>query len=160
MRFISSLVLAFTLIQFSTPAFAKAAFKEAVEVEESMNLKDAIQAREDVWSAAYNANDAAALGAIYEEDAVLIPPGSPPVHGRAAISEALSGLFPILKDLKLVTDDVRPIGEDYAIEIGSANYNALGEDGSLTPVTDDYVVVWHKGEDGVWYYMNDMFNSR
>lgn len=148
MKMFQSFVLAFTLLAFSAPALA------------GDSLKDIIQAREDVWSAAYNANDAAALGAIYEEDAVLIPPGSPPVHGRAAIEQALAGLFPILKDLKLTATDVRPIGDNYAIEIGEASYNAAGEDGSLTPVTDDYVVVWHKGEDGVWRYMNDMFNAR
>ena len=142
------LVVAFVFSSLSLPALA------------GDSLKDIIQAREDAWSAAYNANDAAALGAIYVEDAVLVPPGMKPVHGRAAIEEALAGLFPALKDVKLVTDAVRPLGDNYAVELGRAEYKAVGEDGSMTPVTDDYVVVWHKGEDGVWYYVNDMFNAR
>ena len=160
MKKLISLVLAFTLIQFSTPAFARAAFKEAVSAEETMSLKDVIQAREVIWSAAYNANDAAALGAIYEADAVLVPPGAAPIHGRQAIEGALNGLFAVIQDLNLVTDSVQPMGDDYALEIGHADYMAVGAEGTLTPTTDDYVVVWHKGEDGVWYYMNDMFNSR
>ena len=141
-------VLAFTISSLTFPAHA------------GDSLKDIIQARENVWAAAFNANDAAALGAIYEEDAILIPPGMEPIYGRPAIEEALAGFFPVLKDLKLDTDNVRPMGDDYAVEVGRVSYNALGEDGSLTPVTDDYVIVWHKGEDDVWRFITDIFNSR
>ena len=124
------------------------------------SLRDTIQAREDSWSAAYNANSKDGLGAFYEEDAVLIPPGSPPVRGRAAIAETLGTLFPVLVDMKLVADDVRPLGPDYAVEIGHSEYMAIAEDGSRTPGVDNYEVLWHKGEDGVWLYVTDMFNSR
>lgn len=146
-RFLS-FILALACFSLASPAFAED------------TLKDVIQGREDAWSAAFNANDAAAIGAIYEEDSVLIPPGMEPVNGRAAIEEALSGFFAVLQDIKLISDDVRPMGEDYAVEVGRATYMAVGEDGSRTPTTDDFVVVWHKGEDGVWRYMTDIFNSR
>lgn len=124
------------------------------------SLRDTIQARQDAWSAAYNANSKKDLGAFYEEDAVLIPPGSPPVNGRTAIAEFLSTLFPALVDMQLVTDEVRPIGPDHAVEIGHSEYTAVAEDGSRSPTVDDYQVVWHKGDDGVWRYVTDMFNSR
>jgi uncharacterized protein (TIGR02246 family) len=123
------------------------------------SLRDLIQAREDKWSAAYNANSKDGLGAFYEEGAVLIPPGSPPIHGRTEIAEFLSTLFPQLKDLKLVTDEVRPLGPDHAVEIGHSEYTAVAEDGSSSPGIDDYQVIWHKGEDGVWRYITDMFNA-
>lgn len=126
----------------------------------SDSLQDTIQSREDEWSAAYNANSKKRLGAFYEEDAVLIPPGSPPVHGRTAIADTLSTLFPQLQDLKLVTDEVRPLGLDHAVEIGHSEYTAIAEDGSKSPGIDNYQVVWHKGDDGVWRYVTDMFNSR
>lgn len=124
------------------------------------DLHAAIQAREDAWSAAYNAHSKEGLAAFYEEDAVLIPPGSPPVRGPAAIAEALAGLFPVITDLKLVADEVRPLGPDHAVEIGHSEYTAVAEDGSTSPAEDDYQVVWHKGADGVWRYVTDMFNSR
>ena len=143
-----SLVFAFTLISLTTPALA------------GDTLKDVIQAREDAWSAAYNANDAAAIGAIYEEDAVLILPGGEPINGRAAIEEALASFFPVLKDLSLMADDVRPLGENHAVEVGHGDYMAVGEDGTLTPTSINYVVVWHKGDDGVWRYATDIFNPR
>lgn len=124
------------------------------------SLRDAIQSREDEWSAAYNANSEDGLAAFYEEDAVLIPPGSPPINGRTAIAEFLSTLFPQLKDLRLVVDEVRALGPDHAVEIGHSEYSALAEDGSRSPGIDDYQVVWHRGDDGVWRYVTDMFNGR
>ena len=123
------------------------------------SLRDTIQSREDEWSAAYNANSKDGLAAFYEEGAVLIPPGSPPINGRAAIAEFLSTLFPQLKNLKLVTDEVRSLGPDHAVEIGHSEYSAIGEDGSRSPGIDDYQVVWHRGDDGVWRYVTDMFNA-
>lgn len=142
------LVLAFFLLSIGSSAFA----------EDS--LKDIIQAREDAWSAAFNANDAAGVAAFYVEDGKLIPPGGEPIVGRTAIEAALPAFFPLIKDLKLVVDEVRPLGENYAVEVGHTEYSAVGEDGSLTPSIDNYVVVWHKGDDGVWRYMTDIFNAR
>lgn len=123
-------------------------------------LRDTIQARQDEWSAAYNANSTDGLAAFYEEGAALIPPGSPPIKGSIAIAEFLSTLFPQLKNLKLVTDEVRSLGPDHAVEIGHTEYSAIAADGSSSPGADDYQVVWHRGDDGVWRYITDMFNSR
>ena len=46
------------------------------------------------------------------------------------------------------------------LEIGHSEYQAVGKDGTLSPGVDNYVVVWRKAEDGVWYYVTDIFNSR
>jgi uncharacterized protein (TIGR02246 family) len=123
-------------------------------------LRDTIQSRQDNWSAAYNANSKDELAAFYEKRAVLIPPGSPPIKGQTEIAEFLSTLFPQLKDLNLVADEVRPLGPDHAVEIGHSEYTAIAEDGSRSPGSDDYQVVWHRGDDGVWRYITDMFNAR
>ena len=124
------------------------------------SLKETIQDRENQWAAAYNAHDVEQLVQIYEADAVLIPPGQRPVSGRAAIGEAFLALFPIITDLSLVADEVRALGDNYAVEIGHSVYQAVAADGSLQPTSDDYQVVWHKGQDGVWRYVTDMFNAR
>ena len=124
------------------------------------SLRDTIQSRQDQWAAAYNANGRERLEGFYEEGAVLIPPGSPPINGRTDIGAFLSTLFPQLRELKLVTEEVRPIGRDHAVEIGHSEYIAVAEDGSRSPGIDDYQVVWHKSDDGVWRYMTDMFNAR
>lgn len=123
-------------------------------------LKETIQARNDAWSAAFNAGDAAALAALYEESAVLAAPGGPPVHGNAAIGEAFSGLFGVLLDINLTTVEVRPAGKGHVVEIGRANYDMAGPDGALYAVTSNYVVSWRQGEDGIWRLDVDIFNEQ
>ena len=123
-------------------------------------LKDTIQARNDEWSAAFNAGDAAALDALYQADAVLLAPGGGPIHGSAAIADALSGLFGALQNLKLVTEDVRPAGDEHVIEIGRILYELSAPDGAKTLFTGNYVVVWQRGQDGAWRLFRDIFNER
>jgi len=123
------------------------------------DLMAAIQEREDAWSAAFNAGDADTLGAIYTADSVLIPPESDPVWGREGAVATLSGLFGVLLDLQLTADDVRAMGDDHAVEIGHGTFETMGEDGVRVAGRVDYVVVWEKGDDGVWYYSIDIFNA-
>ncbi len=124
------------------------------------HLKDAFQARNDAWAAAFNAGDAAAVGALYTEDAVLLAPGGAPIVGRAAIADALSGLFGVLGNLRLVTEDVRPAGDAHVIDMGRIIYELTAADGSKTLFTGNYLVVWLRGEDGVWRLFRDIFNQR
>jgi ketosteroid isomerase-like protein len=49
--------------------------------------KAAVEAISIAWKNAYNAGDAAAVAALYAEDAVLSAPGERAVHGNASISE-------------------------------------------------------------------------
>ena len=44
-----------------------------------------IEKLNDVWTAAFNKGDAAAVAALYTEDAYVLPPGSAMVKGRPAI---------------------------------------------------------------------------
>ncbi len=132
----------------------------AMPLHAEESLIGTIQQLEDEWAAAYNAHDLAKLLGFYEVDAVLVAPGAPPAYGHEAIGEVFRGLFPLLIDLSLVTDEVRTLGENYAIEIGHSTYQAVSEDGKTSAGSDNYEVVWHRGEDGVWHYVTDMFNSR
>ena len=50
-----------------------------------------IQALNDKWDAAFNKGDAAALAAMYAEDAYVLPPGAEMVRGRAAIQDFWGG---------------------------------------------------------------------
>ena len=49
----------------------------------------AIHAVDQAWLKAFKAADGEALGKLYDEDAVLLPPGAPAVTGRAAIRDFL-----------------------------------------------------------------------
>jgi len=132
----------------------------AVPSQAEETLTETIQQLENNWAAAYNANDIAGVLSFYEEDAVLVAPGAPPARGHEAIGDVIRSLFPALVDVTLVTDEVRRLGSDHAVEIGHSTYYSVAEDGKKSPGSDNYQVVWHRGEDGVWRYTTDMFNAR
>jgi len=122
------------------------------------DLMEAIQERENDWGAAYNAGDIDTLGEIYVEDAVFIAPGADPAWGRENIKTALSGFMGVLTDFEATADHVHAIGDDYAVEVGHATFNVPGEDGEPVPGAIDYLIVWNKGDDGVWRFAYDIFN--
>ncbi len=124
------------------------------------DLHGTIQARENQWSAAFNAGKAADVAAIYGENAVFVAPGSMPVRGRAEIGKVVPAFMTRIRDVKLTADEVRPLGSHYALEIGHTDYLSVAEDGKTSPAVDNYVVVWHQAKDGIWYYESDIFNSR
>jgi ketosteroid isomerase-like protein len=45
----------------------------------------AVHAADDSWVSAYNAGDLDTVNSLYDEQAVIYPPGAPPALGRAAI---------------------------------------------------------------------------
>jgi ketosteroid isomerase-like protein len=50
----------------------------------------ALQAVDQTWVKAYNAGDVDTMASLYDEHAVLLPPGAPGVNGRAAIRAFLA----------------------------------------------------------------------
>ncbi len=122
-------------------------------------LKDAIQAREKEWSAAFLAADAAAISSLYTEDAASIQPSGDWRRGRAAIAGMMqpqfdSTTFTARED---ITEEVIAVGPDYVFEIG--NYRSMGTakaGGKEVSTTGRYVVLWRKDADGVWRIHRDL----
>ena len=81
--------------------------------------KAAIQQLNDKWTAAFNKGDAAAVAAMYAEDAYVLPPGSDMVEGRKAIEAFWRGAVKQFGDARLVTMDVLPLGRSAAREVGT-----------------------------------------
>lgn len=118
--------------------------------------KAAIQKLNDQWAAAFNKGDAAALAAMYTDDAYVLPAGAPMVKGRADIQKFWGGAMQQLGDIKLTTIDVKPLGPSAAREIGTGTFKTKGatpQDGALK-----YAVVWQK-EGGQWKLLQDIWNT-
>lgn len=118
--------------------------------------KATIQKRNDQWAAAFNKGDAAAVAALYTEDADVLPPGNDMVSGRKEIeifwSEAVRGFG----DAQLTTVSVVPLGTDAAREIGTFKFMTKGT--APHQITGKYVVFWRKvGND--WQLATDIWNS-
>src|SRR5438128_10162632 len=83
--------------------------------------KATIQKLNDAWTAAFNKGDAAAVAAMYTEDAYVLPPGADMIRGRAAIEAFWRQAVQQLGDAKLTTIEVLPLGPQAAREIGAVS---------------------------------------
>jgi uncharacterized protein (TIGR02246 family) len=118
--------------------------------------KATIEKLNDVWTAAFNRGDAAAVAALYTEDAYVLPPGSAMVKGRAAIEAFWRQAAQQMSDAKLTTVDVLPLGRSAAREIGTVTLKTKSQ--PPQEVVGKYVVVWRKiGRD--WKLATDIWNT-
>jgi uncharacterized protein (TIGR02246 family) len=102
------------------------------------------------FTAAYNAGDAAALAALFTEDAEIVGDDGSVTSGREAIAERFAATF---EDdpgatLALQTESVRLLGADSALEKGTATLTPA--DGAA-PEAARYTVVYVK-RDGAWLH--------
>ena len=118
--------------------------------------KAEIEAVNAKWTEFFNKGDFAGVASLYTADAVAFPPGSPMVHGQAAIGAMWKSMAEQVSDPKLTTLDVKPLGPSAAREIGTVVLKTKGP----TPqeVTVKYIVVWEKvGID--WKLAADIWND-
>ena len=108
----------------------------------------------EAWQAAFNAGDAAALTALYTADARLLPPGSEPVAGSAAIKAYFTSQMAGGAKFTLTQSEVMPAG-DYAFESGK--WVATAADGKHLD-HGSYVTLFRK-VDGAWKLHRDTWNS-
>lgn len=118
--------------------------------------KAAIEQLNTAFETAFSKGDFAAIGNMYVEDAALLPPGSPLVQGRSKIQAFWSEAAKVVGDLKLSTDDVKPLGTSAAREIGRFSLRTKGQ--QAQEMSGKYVVVWEKvGTD--WKLATDIWNA-
>lgn len=118
--------------------------------------KAAIQKLNDKWDAAFDKGDAAALAAMYAEDAYLLPPGHDMVKGRSQIRAFWAGAVKQLGGATLTTLDVERLGRGAAREIGLFSFATKAQ--PPQPVTGKYVVVWRR-IGGHWLLTTDIWNT-
>ena len=110
----------------------------------------AIRAVADSFLHAYRAKDAAALGALFTENAEIVDDEGEVTRGRAAIVKRFAGLFEANAGgtLEVAVDSVHLLSPVVAIEEGTANVSGgAGE----KPETSRYSVIYVK-QDGRWLH--------
>ncbi len=119
----------------------------------------AIHAVDDVWVKAFNARDADTMAAQYDEQAVLLPPGAPAVHGRTEIRGFFVKMMPEAAQEGLAFGlGAKPVGGargDWGWSSGS--YVLKNKTGKVID-TGKYLSV-SKKQDGKWLYVRDTWNS-
>jgi uncharacterized protein (TIGR02246 family) len=118
--------------------------------------KAEIDAINGKWMEFFNKSDFAGIAQLYTDDAMVLPPGSSLVKGRAAIEAMWKSIADQVSDPKVTALDVKTIGPSAAREIGTFSLKTKGS----TPqeVSGKYVVVWEKvGSD--WKIATDIWND-
>jgi uncharacterized protein (TIGR02246 family) len=140
--------------------------EEAAEEEMAeRSVMDLAQVRQEIEAAnlrfgeAARSGDAAALAMLYTEDARILPPNSDMIQGREGVEAFWDGGFQMgITDIVLTTVDVMGMG-DMVCEIGKAVVSIQPEGMDVMEDMAKYLVVWKKGEDGMWRLYVDIWNS-
>ncbi|MCA9716031.1 MAG: DUF4440 domain-containing protein [Myxococcales bacterium] len=118
----------------------------------------AIQAKNYNLAAAFGRGDAAAVAAVYGEDAVLMPPNMEMFRGRAAIQSFWQrGISMGFGDIKLEPLEV-DAREDMAYEIGRFQRQIKSVRGNTITQGGKYVTLWRRTPHG-WTAERDIWNA-
>ncbi len=127
--------------------------------EDIAQVRAAIEAGNIKFGEAVRKGDAAAIAALYSEDATILPPDSAMIKGRQAIQASWNGSLQMgIKDAVLTTVEVSGAG-DYAYEIGKVLLTIQPAGQAALQQTAKYVVVWKKAASGSWQLHVDIWNS-
>ncbi len=113
-----------------------------------------MQAQNDAMTAAFARHDAAAVRAMYDEDAFVLPDRGEMVHG-AGLLRFWQAVVGRVGHFKRVTLDVEPLGAGFAREIGHFSFRMSRD---LKETSGKYVVVWRQ-RDGAWKRLTDIWNT-
>lgn len=119
----------------------------------------ALHAADDSWAKAYNGGNVEAVTALYDEHAVLLPPGAPAAAGRAAIrtffardmAESAKG------GIRFTLGPNPSGGVSGNMGWSSGTYTVLAKDGKVLEV-GKYLSV-SKKVGGKWLYVRDTWNA-
>jgi ketosteroid isomerase-like protein len=117
----------------------------------------AIRAVTDDWARLVVAREYDSLVARYTEDAVVMPPHQPAVHGRKAIREWCSE-FPGLTAASFDIEEIDGRG-DLAYVRGSYRMTIEARGAEAVEDVGKYIEIRKKQPDGSWLIAADIFNS-
>ncbi len=123
--------------------------QETPAAEHSVSLPPDLARVLTDYEAAWSKRDPPALAGLFTEDGFVLPGGSPPVRGRAAIQKHYTGQGGPLS--------LRAIA--YAAEGGVGFIIGGYTDAAGKPDIGKFTLTLRKGSDGRWLIMSDMDNS-
>ena len=113
------------------------------------------------WSEAAQDRNVERVLSFWADDAIVLPPGSPAVAGKAAIREFVVKSFqmPGFSISWKTTDVVVSRSGDFAYATGANRVTFNRADGSHVAVEGKAVTVWRRGTDGLWKCVVDIWND-
>ena len=129
------------------------------EVNKLGDIRAKIDAVNKEFLDAFNRGDIAAAMGVYTEDATILPPNAEMMKGKAAIKAFWQGARDMgVKEAKLETVELTPMGDETACEIGKYVLKIHPEGGAAFTDHGKYMMIW-KLVDGSWKWDSDAWNS-
>ncbi|HUP47582.1 MAG TPA: SgcJ/EcaC family oxidoreductase [Thermoanaerobaculia bacterium] len=128
---------------------AEPAASEQLATPDPAASRQDIERLRDEWLAAAERDDAAAVAALYTDDAVVASPDNPPAEGRQAIEALWTRNFPMASGLEVRSSRIEASG-DLAYDYGEFSQRITPPKGKPMDVTGRYLVVLQRQPDGAW----------
>ena len=128
---------------------------------DSQNVQSQILQLDAEWSKAAQDRDVDRAVSFWADDAIVFPPGSPAVVGKAAIREFVTKSFRtpgFSISWKTTTVAVSNSG-DIAYATGTNRVTFDAADGKQVTVEGKAVAVWRREKNGVWKCVIDIWND-
>ena len=123
-------------------------------------LREAMEADNARWLAAFNTPKPAAFPAMYTQDAILLPSGKQPITGPEAIKQFWEGTIKSgVRDHTFELISTRADGK-YAYQIAGWTVNFVKEGGTKVPLSGNTVRIFERQADGKWLTKVHIFNSQ
>ncbi len=134
------------------------------EMAMSMAMDEVRMAIDEInakFNEAFNSGDAAALAALFAEDATRLPPDGTILKGRAAIEARIAedmAEMPGGGELTVTTLDVQFSG-DMAYEIGTWSFTGMAPDGEEVMMNGTYLSVFKRTAEGTLELQADTWSE-
>jgi len=123
-------------------------------------LREAMEADNARWNAAFNTPNPAAFPAMYTKDAILLPSGKQPITGPGAIKQFWEGIIKSgVRDHTFEIISTRADGK-YAYQIARWTIKVANEGGTKTPFSGNTVRIFERQADGKWLTKVHIFNAQ
>ena len=123
------------------------------------DIRSVIESLNSTWNDTFNGGDAAAVAALYAEDATLSPGNGQTLVGRAEIEN----LFKSFIDAGVHNHTIEIIAAhgngDFAYEVAKWSANGAEQDGAKPTFGGILVNVFRRGDDGKWQSQTHVWNA-
>ena len=151
-HFIAAVALAFTL-----PACMRASFPAG---DSQAEVEAAIADFNRQYLAAINSGDIDALAALTTEDHMMISSGGPPMTGKQALVDAMTGAFERFDFDESWTPIETVSSGDVAYQRGTFVVNATPKaGGEPVHMAGNFLRIYRRQPDGRWFMTRDNFNG-
>jgi uncharacterized protein (TIGR02246 family) len=113
------------------------------------------------WSQAAQGRDVDRVVSFWADDAIVFPPGSPPIKGKPAIREFVAKSFqtPGFSISWKTTNVAVSRSGDLAYATGTNRVTFSSPDGRQVTVEGKAVAVWRREREGIWKCVIDIWND-